>query len=568
LFFLLLIIFLSSSITSNSKYVTTPQALGIIADDIQKNSSVNTTAATTGGFLTYENPTYGIKIQYPTDWEKKEPTPYEVVFRFPPQENTSGTSSKYLLIIVNTLDPQENMTLDQLTHDQIDFLKESFSDLTLNESESNATNLAGNPAYKVTFDHRNELQQGSSPDYKLIQIWTIKGDKVYYITYRAELGRYSDDYLQTIQKMIDSFEISDFLLYENPTLGIKIQYPTDWKKVEPADQYYLEGNIQYPTVSFLSPLENASEVFIENFTISVENLPQNTTINAYSNETIKAYKAKGFDLIESNATNLAGNPAYKVTFDHRNELQQANPDYKLLQIWTIKGDRLYRITFQADAESYAEFLPIAQKMIDSFEISDFLLYENPTLGIKIQYPTDWKKGGENGNITFIAPIENNLGIYHDNVILTTKRLSKNITLDEYAGIFTSQLKKNATDHQIIEENTTTIGGNTTAYKIAFTTKDGQHDLKVMVVLTIKDDRVYLIEYRSDTEAFSNNLATVQKMIDSFEIETGSLTGSFFGLIMPAPLLGIPSPLLPPLGAAVVPAPSPISPLEDNETMIA
>jgi hypothetical protein len=58
------------------------------------------------------------------------------------------------------------------------------------------------------------------------------------------------------------------------------------------------------------------------------------------------------------------------------------------------------------------------------------------------------------------------------------------------------------------------------------------------------------------------------MIDSFEIETGSLTGSFFGLIMPAPLLGIPSPLLPPLGAAVVPAPSPISPLEDNETMIA
>jgi hypothetical protein len=384
-----------------------PQALGIISDDIQKNSSVNTTAATTGGFLTYENPTYGIKIQYPTDWEKKEPTPYEVVFRFPPQENTSGTSSKYLLIIVNTLDPQENMTLDQLTHDQIDFLKESFSDLTLNESESNATNLAGNPAYKVTFDHRNELQQGSSPDYKLLQIWTIKGDKVYYITYRAELGRYSDDYLQTIQKMIDSFEISDFLLYENPTLGIKIQYPTDWKK-----------------------------------------------------------------------------------------------------------------------------------------------------------------GGENGNITFIAPIENNLGIYHDNVILTTKRLSKNITLDEYAGIFTSQLKKNATDHQIIEENTTTIGGNTTAYKIAFTTKDGQHDLKVMVVLTIKDDRVYLIEYRSDTEAFSNNLATVQKMIDSFEIETGSLTGSFFGLIMPAPLLGIPSPLLPPLGAAVVPAPSPISPLEDNETMIA
>jgi hypothetical protein len=558
--------FMSSSVTNNSKYVT-KQALGIVADDIQKNSSVNTTTATTRGFLTYEKPTYGMKIQYPADWEKKEPTPYQVVFRSPPQENTSGISSEYLLIMVDTLNPQENMTLDQLTREQIDSLKESFSDLTLNESKSHATTLAGNPAYKVTFDHRNEEQQGN-PDYQLIQIWTIKGDKIYYITYRAELGRYSDNYLQTIKKMINSFEISDFLLYENPALGIKIHYPTDWKKVEQADQYYLEANIQHPTVSFLSPLENASEVFIKNFTISVENLPQNTTLNADPNETIKSYKAKGFDLIESNVTNLAGNPAYKVTFDHRNEEQQGNPDYQLIQIWTIKGDKIYRITFQADAKRYAEFLPTSQKMINSFEISDFLLYENPALGIKIPYPADWEKVQADGNVTFISPLESNLDVYRDNVIITTKNLLKNITLNQYANIFINELKKNATDFKYIEENTTTVAGNNTAYKIVFTTKDRQHDLKAMVVLTIKDDKVYLIEYRSELGAFSNNLATVQKMINSFEIETGSLTGSFFGLIMPAPLLGIPSPLLPPLGAAIVPAPSPLSPLEDNETMIA
>ena len=161
-FFLLLLLFASSSITSTSKYVTNRQALATIDDDMQKkSSSVNTTTTTsTHGFLLYENPTYGIKIQYPADFEKKEPTPYEVVFRFPPQENISDISSKYLLIIVNTLDPQENnMTLQQLTQNQIDFLKESFSDLTLNESDSNATTLAGNPAYKVTLDHRNGVNK-------------------------------------------------------------------------------------------------------------------------------------------------------------------------------------------------------------------------------------------------------------------------------------------------------------------------------------------------------------------------------------------------------------------------
>jgi hypothetical protein len=161
-----------------------------------------------------------------------------------------------------------------------------------------------------------------------------------------------------------------------------------------------------------------------------------------------------------------------------------------------------------------------------------------------------------------------LDIYHDNVIITTKSVLKNITLDEYAGTFINELKKNSTDFKIIEESPTTLAGNTTAYKIVFTAKDGQHDLKVMVVLAIKNDKVYIIKYTSEAEAYSNYLETVQKMIDSFEIKTGSLTGSFFGLMIPAPLLGIPSPILPPLGVATVPiSPPPISPLEDNETVI-
>ena len=374
--------------------------------------------------------------------------------------------------------------------------------------------------------------------------------------------------------MIDSFEISDFLLYENPTLGIKIQYPADWeqKKAQEADQYYLKDSIQYPIVSFLPPLENASERFIENFTISVENLPQNTTLDAYSNETIKAYKAKGFDIIDSNATTLAGNPAYKVTLDHRNGVQQGNNiDYKLIQIWTIKGDKIYRIIFQADAETYSKTLPTAQKMIDSFEISDFLLYENPTLGIKIQYPADWeqKKVQSDGNVTFISPLENHSDMYRDNVIITTKSVLKNITLNDYASTFINELNKNSTDFKIIEEIPTTLAGNTTAYKIVFTnTKDGQeHRLKIMVVLAIKNDKIYIIEYSSEAEAYSNYLATAQKMIDSFEIKTGLVTGSFLGLMIPAPLLGIPSPILPPLGVATVPISPPISPLEDNETVI-
>jgi hypothetical protein len=75
--------------------------------------------------------------------------------------------------------------------------------------------------------------------------------------------------IPTIQQMIDSFEInismikstmngttsnSWFVTYENnSTLGIKIQYPSNWKRVE-------YGNM---AVVFLSPSERNSDRFLE-----------------------------------------------------------------------------------------------------------------------------------------------------------------------------------------------------------------------------------------------------------------------------------------------------------------
>jgi len=40
-----------------------------------------------------------------------------------------------------------------------------------------------------------------------MQIWTVKGDNAYLITYKAEPGQYSK-YLPTIQKMVDSFQFT------------------------------------------------------------------------------------------------------------------------------------------------------------------------------------------------------------------------------------------------------------------------------------------------------------------------------------------------------------------------
>ncbi len=39
-----------------------------------------------------------------------------------------------------------------------------------------------------------------------------------------------------------------------------------------------------------------------------------------------------------------------------------------MQVWALKGDRVFTITFQAEEEDFQNDLPVAKKMIESFEI--------------------------------------------------------------------------------------------------------------------------------------------------------------------------------------------------------
>ncbi|MGH9976070.1 MAG: hypothetical protein ACRD8Z_09595, partial [Nitrososphaeraceae archaeon] len=75
--------------------------------------------------------------------------------------------------------------------------------------ESNSTTLADNPAYRIAISP--QVGNNSQFMFKIMRIWTIEDNNVYAIAYTAEPGRY-DNYLPTVQKMIDSFEIADIEL--------------------------------------------------------------------------------------------------------------------------------------------------------------------------------------------------------------------------------------------------------------------------------------------------------------------------------------------------------------------
>jgi hypothetical protein len=173
---------------TNITNTTTPQAANITAED----------------FLTYENTTYGIRIQYPAIWQVGESNQTSqdnvktiVAFRSP-KDRISDTIAESVIIGVENLPPEENISLDSYSTLQIAGLTQSFPDFDL--EQSTPITLAGSPGHKIVYSET--VQQHPI---KTMLVWAIKDNKAYIITFAGEEVKFSD-YLPTIQKMIDSFE--------------------------------------------------------------------------------------------------------------------------------------------------------------------------------------------------------------------------------------------------------------------------------------------------------------------------------------------------------------------------
>lgn len=153
-----------------------------------------------------------------------------------------------------------------------------------------------------------------------------------------------------------------FLTYTNATYGITIVYPEDWEK---------KTGEMGTVVAFLSLREGASDDFRENVNIAIQDLSaQPMTLDEYTNLSLSQLDQyiQNPNVIESSKTTLDGNPAHKLVYTGEMEQQDVRYLLKWLQVYTIKGDKLYLITYTSKEDSYSDYLDNVQKMIDSFQI--------------------------------------------------------------------------------------------------------------------------------------------------------------------------------------------------------
>ena len=122
-------------------------------------------------------------------------------------------------------------------------------------------------------------------------------------------------------------------------------------------------------VAFLSPRGGTSDDLQENVNIVVQDLSaQPMTLEEYTDLTLGQIEQFITDakILDSSPATLAGNPGHKAVYTGK----QGQYDLEWMQLWTVKGNKAYVITYTAEAREYSAVLATAQEMIESFAIAD------------------------------------------------------------------------------------------------------------------------------------------------------------------------------------------------------
>jgi hypothetical protein len=166
---------------------------------------------------------------------------------------------------------------------------------------------------------------------------------------------------------------SKFSVYDNNDLGIKISYPSEWK----ASLKRSSSNFTF--IEFVQNMSNSmghqQHTPLSSFiTLSIENISDVTTRTLDSltkqNLALANQTLSNFQLIESNKTTFGDSPANRIvyTFIDPSTRASSTSQFQSMNIWTIKGDNTYTLSYSQPTSEYGRFIPIMQRMIESFEI--------------------------------------------------------------------------------------------------------------------------------------------------------------------------------------------------------
>lgn len=158
--------------------------------------------------------------------------------------------------------------------------------------------------------------------------------------------------------------LDNFLNYTNNDMRFTIQYPSKWKvddnvKGFPDEVWFRSPDSQ---IRKLAISVEKFEPYLDTDTMTLKN----TSLQQRAQEQLDDYRSAAthfnlpFTLIRQNEVTVGGNPGWKI------EYIMSEKEYNL-EIFTIANGKFYRLSYAENALKVPETLPLANKMVESFQ---------------------------------------------------------------------------------------------------------------------------------------------------------------------------------------------------------
>jgi hypothetical protein len=167
---------------------------------------------------------------------------------------------------------------------------------------------------------------------------------------------------------------SNFLTYNNPILGIQIQYPSNWSVTENTYNPEAENNTivgffaQSKTSSELGNISGVSGSFVPYLDIYVFD-SKNMSLDKIIDATVNKFRNnENFVINESKPYTVKGNhPAHMLVYD---AIVGGDEFFRKMQVYSMFGSKIYVLSFTSQHALFSNYIPIVQKMVSSFEIQN------------------------------------------------------------------------------------------------------------------------------------------------------------------------------------------------------
>jgi len=155
--------------------------------------------------------------------------------------------------------------------------------------------------------------------------------------------------------------------------------------------------------------------------------------------------------------------------------------------------------------------------------SKIIPYENLNDGIKTQHPDNWKLvefdgGFEGKEIQFLPKNQQQVGSCPLEIKININELPAIISLDEYKNNVLQKINNSNSNPQIIDKSeTSTKLSNFNAYQLVSFRREGQCNLQVMEIGTVRNGHAYYVTYTTEEKEYPKYLSVAEEIINSLEI---------------------------------------------------